>query len=147
MMTSAGKCALQSKSLGSSGDSKRLNTNSTASDSASTAYYKKMDEDRYQEVRLLIELLHPSHGPLSCNVSSASSNDGHDDFEGAAVHMSWSSSPPSMDEDEDFACCRTEDVAAARRMWVPAQHHQAYATGRSDEIHPWSLAVRVHDPT
>jgi hypothetical protein len=121
-----------------------LNPSSAASDSSSTAYYKKDDEHRYQELSLLIELLHPSHGPLSCNVSSPSSNDGHDEFEGPAVHMSGSSSATSMDED-DFACCRTEDVAAARRMWVPAQHHQAYATGRSDEIHPWSFAVRVHD--
>ena len=146
MMTSAGKCSWQSESSGISCNSRRLNT-TTASDSASTAYDKKGDEDRYQKVSLLIELLHPSHGPLSCNLSSASSNAGHDEFEGAAVHMSGSSTPPSMDEDDDFACCRTEDVAAARRMWVPAQHHQAYATGRSDEIHPWSLAVRVHDPT
>ena len=120
-----------------------LSTASTASDSFSTACHKRENIDsggRYHVVNLLIDQLDDQledsswswtcSSSLSCSLSNDTSR--------------RASSPPSLQEDTDFACC-AEAVEEARRMWVPAQHqHQTSAETPTpnvrSETHPWSFA-------
>ena len=116
-----------------------LSTASTASDSVSTACHKRENVDsgdRYHVVNLLIDQLEDSSMSSTCS-SSLSCSLSNDTSRRA-------SSPPSLQEDTDFAC-RAEAVEEARRMWVPAQHqHQTSAgtptTNIRSESHPWSFA-------
>jgi len=129
----------------STSNSSILSTASTASDSVSTANYKLGQGDsgdRYQVVNLLIDQLESS---LSCSLSSATSS------LSSSLSIATSrraSSPPSLQDDTDFACCAEvvqEAVQEARRMWVPAEHqHQTSAETPTPsvrrETHPWSFA-------
>jgi hypothetical protein len=122
-----------------------LSTASTASDSVSTACHKRENVhsgDRYHVVNLLID--HQLDSSMSSTCSSSLSCSLSNDTSRRA------SSPPSLQEDTDFACCAeavAEAVEEARRMWVPAQHQHPVETSAEtptpnvrSETHPWSFA-------
>lgn len=115
-----------------------LSTASTASDSVSTACHKRENVhsgDRYHVVNLLIDQLDSMTCSSSSSLSCSLSND----------TSSLASSPPSLQEDTDFARC-AEAVEEARRMWVPAQQLQHQTSAETptpnvrSETHPWSFA-------